>query len=188
LAGGQSTRFGTPKGLASLNGVPLITHVETRLRKQTVAPIAVNCEAASPYSGYGDTRISDLVKGELGPLSGIHVALFWARANGWPMVATAPIDTPFLPSNYLSKLAAAGAPSVAESDGRIQAVCGLWRADRAAELKRELLDGTRSVRDWITLVGAKVVEFDKTSPLESLLNVNTITDLKLAQSHMDTKE
>ncbi|MEM8920660.1 MAG: NTP transferase domain-containing protein, partial [Pseudomonadota bacterium] len=75
LAGGGSRRFGTPKGLALLNGRPLIARVQDRLKAQTDGPIAVNTGSPNIYVDAIDLIVEDQLTGGLGPLAGVHAAM-----------------------------------------------------------------------------------------------------------------
>ena len=73
LAGGQSSRFGSNKALALLQGKPLIKHAA-----DTLAAIFKNCllvtNTPEQYDFLNMPMIRDRYKG-LGPLAGIHAAL-----------------------------------------------------------------------------------------------------------------
>lgn len=182
LAGGESSRFGSDKGLAELRGKPLIAHVLSRLREQTDGQLAINCDPSSPYAAFCDEVIPDQVGQSAGPLAGIHAALVWAKQNGWRVVATVPIDTPFIPRDYLQRLNHTGASSVATSQNRIQPICGLWRSECADALKDQIDSGMRSVRDWISFEGAQEVKFDTRDTQNSFFNINTKEDLLIADA------
>lgn len=185
LAGGRSLRFGTDKGLAELGDHTLVEHVASRLRRQTRNHLAINCDPSSPYAKFFDDIVPDEISEDIGPLAGIHAALLWASRNGCSSVATAPIDTPFLPFNYLAQFGAAGASCVARSEERIHPICGLWRTNRANALAVHIRDGMRSVHDWINLEDAQIVSFNTASPDQSFLNINTLDDLALARTILE---
>ncbi|MEO9970748.1 MAG: molybdenum cofactor guanylyltransferase [Hyphomonadaceae bacterium] len=182
LAGGQSSRFGSDKGLADLRGKPLIAHVLSRLREQTHGQLAINCDASSPYAAFCDEVIPDQLGQGAGPLAGIHAALVWAKQNGWSIVATVPIDTPFIPQDYLQRLNHTGASSVATSQDGIQPVCGLWRSECADILKDQIDSGMRSVQDWIRFEGAREVKFETREGQSPFFNINTPEDLLIADA------
>jgi len=72
LAGGQSSRMGTDKGLLTLHGLPMIEHILRQL-----APLFQNIHVISHVSAYGKFGypiMPDLVAGK-GPLGGIATAL-----------------------------------------------------------------------------------------------------------------
>lgn len=73
LAGGESSRMGTDKGLLTLNGqtfAEILCGVLTPISGKNITIISSNPE----YDFLGFQRIEDLVKGK-GPVGGIHTAL-----------------------------------------------------------------------------------------------------------------
>ncbi|MBI1252140.1 MAG: NTP transferase domain-containing protein [Alphaproteobacteria bacterium] len=181
LAGGAARRFGSPKGLALLNGKPMIAHVVGRLRAQTRGPIAVVCDAEGRYGSFADAVLEDAVPGGQGPLAGLLAALRWADGLGATVVATAPIDAPFLPANLISALAQAGAPAIAAQDVRDHPVCGLWAVEAAPDLEAALTGGMRAVHAWTQMCAARRVAFDDAPP-HAFFNVNTQEDLARAEA------
>ena len=178
LAGGQSRRFGSPKGLVQFEGDQLIHRVIEGLKAQTSAPIVINAALDGPYAGLGYDIVPDPMAGHLGPLAGLLAAMTWAGEKGHDQVATAPVDTPFLPSDYLSTLASVGGPAVASSNGRRHPVCGLWPVGLGDRLRAFLERGDRAVWRWCDDCGAKAVEFQSDqNGRDPFFNINTREDL-----------
>lgn len=73
LAGGKSTRFGSDKARAELEGEPLIARVH-RLLKPIVSDITVVSAQFGEYDDLGLRTIADINPG-LGPLAGLQSAL-----------------------------------------------------------------------------------------------------------------
>jgi molybdopterin-guanine dinucleotide biosynthesis protein A len=73
LAGGRSSRMGTEKGLVSVGGNPMISHVIQTLEKLGVKSIKI-CANDERYEQFNYPVIKDLVKGK-GPIGGIYSAL-----------------------------------------------------------------------------------------------------------------
>ena len=119
LAGGDSRRFGSPKALARLHGKPL-----WRLAAERLAAVCDRVEVSA-----NDARVAGAVgatagvfadrRTGAGPLGGMHAA--WERALelGTKGVLVAAVDTPWVPTEALRRLAgewrAHGRPSVAAS-------------------------------------------------------------------------
>ena len=91
LAGGRSTRFGSDKALATLDGQALIDRVAEALAPQVDALIVVG------RSHPGMTCIPDRPAPDLGPLGGIAAALHHAETHGFAQVLTVPCDAPSCP-------------------------------------------------------------------------------------------
>jgi molybdopterin-guanine dinucleotide biosynthesis protein A len=102
LAGGASSRFGSPKSLAMLVGHPLIAHaihlldavgISARIAGDHPSP------APDPLASYAPI-IADEHPGR-GPLSGVHAALLISQAQ-WNIFI--PIDMPLIPPALLECL------------------------------------------------------------------------------------
>ncbi len=103
LAGGESSRYGSPKALARVGGVRIIERVAGALRVVTTDLVLLANEPAL----FDDLRLPtrrDLHPG-LGALGGIHTALAWAREAGRPGVLAVACDMPFPSSPLLRRLA-----------------------------------------------------------------------------------
>ena len=105
LAGGLATRMGQQdKGMLALHGQPLAQHVLQRLAPQ-VGPLAFNVnDHHQHYAGFGLPIWSDDLAGHCGPLAGLQSGL---RRAGTPYLLTVPCDSPLLPPDLASRLAAA---------------------------------------------------------------------------------
>ena len=185
LAGGLSRRMGGgDKALRPLAGQPVLGHVIDRLRPQ-VAALALNANGdATRFAGFGLPVVADDAADFAGPLAGILAAFDWA-AQTHPTasaVLTVPADTPFLPRDLAARLAAAGAPALARSGGRIHPVVGLWPLALRADLRRALrAEGLRKVEDWTARLAPSLVDFEA-APVDPFFNINTPDDLELAEA------
>ncbi len=165
LAGGRSTRFGSDKALANLDGRALIDRVVDAVAPQVDALVVVG------RTHPGLTCIPDRPAPDLGPLGGIAAALHHAAALGYAQILTVPCDAPFLPAELRRHLSAAGS-AVYLAD---LPVVGWWPADAHATLDAMLAGGgSRSVRAFADRIGALGVA----GPTE-IANVNTPDDLAL---------
>jgi molybdopterin-guanine dinucleotide biosynthesis protein A len=183
LAGGLSRRMGGgDKCLLPLAGRPVLAHVIERLRPQ-VAALALSANGdATRFAGFHLAVVADDAADFAGPLAGILAALDWARRlhPSAAAVLTVPADTPFLPRDLTARLAAAGAPALARSAGRVHPVVGLWPVGLREDLRHALrVDGLRKVEDWTARLAASVVDFD-TAPIDPFFNINTPEDLAQA--------
>ena len=147
IAGGASSRFGSDKAMAVIEGRSLLDHVRMALAPQVEA--LVLCGRLVP-----ELRcLSDRPGPGLGPLGGIAAALTDARARRFDAVVTVPIDVFPLPADLVERLDGA-APAVFDS----QYLIGCWPADLASQLDAHLAAGHRSMRSWIAQTGARRVE------------------------------
>lgn len=193
LAGGQGRRMGgIDKPLADLAGRPLIAHVAARLAPQ-VDHLAVNANGdPARFAFLGLAVVADRPGIGQGPLAGLATML--ARLDGagrTTHLATAPADTPFLPHDFVSRLAhaLAGAPAdaiaVASSSARLHPVAGLWPVSLSGDLDAFLAaGGKQSIMAFLD--GRTTVSVDFAAPPDGpdpFLNVNTPEELAAAVMH-----
>lgn len=104
IAGGASTRFGSPKAFARVGGERVIDRVANALRT-CVSPddivAIVNDEELAGHTGL--PHRPDAITG-MGALGGLHAALIWARERGHTGVIAVGCDMPFLSPGLLNEL------------------------------------------------------------------------------------
>jgi molybdopterin-guanine dinucleotide biosynthesis protein A len=160
LAGGQSSRFGSDKALALLDGKSLIEHA--------IAAMAAQADAVIVCGREGEDWVPDRPEPGLGPLGGICAALHAAAARDYAAVLIVPCDVPALPAG-LVQLLGPGPAHLTEMP-----VIGLWPASLAPQLDQWLAQSQdRSVRGWGKAVGAISVPIGYDIP-----NLNTPEDLR----------
>lgn len=182
LAGGLSRRMGGgDKALLPFGPSTVLSAVLARLGPQA-GPLAINANGdPGRLAPYGLPVLPDPVEGHPGPLAGILAAMLWARKLGAVAVLTVPGDAPFLPLDLVPRLARAGAPAIAASQGRPHPVAGLWPVALAEALHADLLRGTRKVGLFAHAQGARVVDLPvPPGGPDPFLNLNTPEDLVLA--------
>ena len=156
LAGGRSSRFGSDKALATLDGQTLLDHAMAALRPHCDLVIVV-----------GRGEVADWPRPDMGPLGGIAGALIHAANAGFDRVLTAPVDCVRLPDNLRALLEPA--PAFLET----QPVIGLCPATALNELRPMLEDGSDlAVKAYARRIGARAVHSDFVPP-----NVNSLADL-----------
>ncbi len=156
LAGGRSSRFGSDKALAVLDGRTLLDYALAALRPHCEAVIVV---------GRGD--IADWPRPDMGPLGGLAGALRHAAASGFDQVLTAPVDCVRLPADLRALLDPA--PAFLAT----QPVIGLWPVAALDELRAVLEDGRHlSVKAFARRIAARPVKSDFAPP-----NINSVADL-----------
>jgi molybdopterin-guanine dinucleotide biosynthesis protein A len=185
LAGGLSRRMGGgDKCLLPLGERPVLAHVIDRIRPQA-GTLALNANGdPKRFARFGLPVLADEMEDFAGPLAGILAALDWARREhpSAPAALTVPADTPFLPRDLVIRLAAAGAPAIARSQGRVHPVVGLWPLALAAGLRKVLREeGLHKVEDWTARIRPALVDFDEEST-DPFFNLNTPEDLARAEA------
>ncbi|PKB14748.1 molybdenum cofactor guanylyltransferase [Novosphingobium kunmingense] len=161
LAGGLSSRFGSDKALAALDGQTLLDRAVERLAVWCDSVVVVGREAASVPT------LPDWPRPGMGPLGGIAAALRHASDHGFAEVLTIGVDSPGLPDDLPERLAPAPA-YVAD-----QPVIALWPVN-AAEAVTAILegDGRHSMIALAERVGARAVRLPG-----GTANINTPGDL-----------
>jgi molybdopterin-guanine dinucleotide biosynthesis protein A len=174
LSGGQSSRFGSDKARALVDGTPLLLRVAGMLgdpRRTTV--VARSSEA---YQDLGLRTIDDRRPG-LGPLGGLEAALL-DRQAGWLLLAAC--DTLGVSPAWLDLLAGArsvGALAVAFRGQHWEPMPALYHTDLLAAVRSrlELDPRARSLAALLTAVGATVVPTPE--GWAAIRSINTRTDL-----------
>lgn len=162
LAGGKSTRFGSDKAAAFLDGRPLIEHVAESLDAEVDA--LVICGREWP----GMQSLSDRPIADMGPLGGLNAALHFARDNGFAYVWSAGCDVLPLPHFPESK----NPETAYYVDGHY--LFGLWPTSFAEALDRHLEQQSNySMRYWIETIGAHALP-----ATAAHANFNTPSDLE----------
>ena len=178
LAGGQGRRMGgVDKGLKLLRGRPMVAWVLERFAPQ-VDEVLINAnQNLDLYGRFGCRVIPDQIGGFAGPLAGLQRGLTEAAH---PLVATAPCDSPFLPSDLVPRLHAAlereGAQlAVARTFDQPHPVFCLCRRDLLPHLTGFLESGGRKIDTWYASLKVTEVAFDDQA--EAFRNINTPEEL-----------
>jgi molybdopterin-guanine dinucleotide biosynthesis protein A len=193
LAGGRGSRMGgIDKGLQNFHGVPLALHTLTRLQMSGgVGQIMISANRnLSTYASLGVPVWPDSQVDYPGPLAGF---LSGFEHCNTPYLLTVPCDTPLLPLDLPSRLAAAlateqadiamvAAPEVGRHGQmyvRAQPVFCLLRITLQESLLRFTQAGGRKIAAWTGLHKTAVVPFDAPgdNPL-AFFNANTLAELQ----------
>jgi molybdenum cofactor guanylyltransferase len=189
LAGGQSRRMGGgDKSLLELAGKPMLAHVIDRLRPQVGAMIINANGDPARFSAFGLPVVPDTIAGYVGPLAGVLAGMRWAVASvpdaKW--IVTAAGDAPLLPHELVSRLFSAvenrpSAVALAQSQGELHPVIGLWPVVLADDLEQQLAGGVRKVLHWTDRHGTVPVPFPMARAggleVDPFFNANTPREL-----------
>jgi molybdenum cofactor guanylyltransferase/molybdopterin-guanine dinucleotide biosynthesis protein MobB len=187
LAGGLSRRMGGgDKGLRELAGKPMLAHVLDRLRPQ-VGRLAINANGdPARFAAFGVPVVPDTIEGFVGPLAGVLAGMRWSAAHAprarW--IATAAGDAPLLPADLVARLMAAvgdNSIALAQSNGDLHPVIGLWPVALADDLEAQLRAGVRKVLAWTDRHGTTAVAFPPQrigdASVDPFFNANTPEEL-----------
>jgi molybdopterin-guanine dinucleotide biosynthesis protein A len=186
LAGGENRRMGgREKAFLTIGGVPILTHVANMLAAQC-HPVMISAGGdPARFAAFGLGVIADTEC--RGPLVGLTGALDWF-ADSHPDIThilSVPSDTPFLPNDLGTELAAALKPdsfaAFAVSDGRLHPVIGLWPLIARHGLHDVIARGALSFH--AAREGQKFARVEWiANPRDPFFNVNTPEDLMTAVS------
>ena len=183
---------GINKCLLKLSGKPLLSHVLERAQTQ-VGPIVINANGdPKQYSDFNLPVAEDVVGDFAGPLAGILTALDWASTHAprCKFVASFPGDSPFFPSDLVSKLykeiEGGSVMAYASSGDRHHPVFGLWPVASRSDLRDAILaNNIRKVDVWTSRHKLGVVNFP-TNDIDPFFNLNTKEDLSKAEIYLQT--
>ena len=178
LAGGRGLRMaGRDKGLINYQGRPLIEHSLKVLTPQVDEIVISANRNIERYREYGYPVIIDQQPDYSGPLAGVQAGLAHAKHH---LVVFTPCDTPRLSENYVTRLREAleqyGCLAVyVTAADQEHPTHVLLKRECAHTLTTYLNSGQRTVKNWLSLIEARQVDFSDI--LESLININLPTDL-----------
>jgi len=183
LAGGLGRRMGgVDKGLSLLDGEPLVEHIIRRLAPQ-VGRLIINAnQNHDTYAGFGYPVVGDRIEGHAGPLAGLEAGL---AACTTPYLLTVPCDSPFLPADLVSRLAACltahrASIAVARTGEQLHPVFSLIRSDELPELQAFIHAGGRRMEAWLRRLCWAPCPFDDCP--EAFANINTPDELRAHQA------
>jgi molybdenum cofactor guanylyltransferase len=185
LAGGRGERFGgVDKGLVELHGRALVAHVIARLQPQVDELLISANRNIALYGQFGARVVADETVDFSGPLAGMAAAL---TASSSPWVMVVPCDSPFIPTDLVTRLYA----TLVEADAVIASVrTGPGRQPVFAMLARHLLPdlarymnaGGRKIDQWYAL--HPWAEVDYGEECLDFANINTADELARAEARL----
>ncbi len=191
LAGGQARRMGGgDKGLLAIGDRTMLDHVIERLAPQ-VAELALNANGdETRFAEFGLPVLADPVAGRAGPLAGVLAGLDWAADREVANIVTAAADTPFLPTDLVTRLLDAAVDqgrqiALASTATGLHPTFGLWPVALRDDLRTALSEGVRKVVDWTDRHGVARAEFP-VGEFDPFFNVNTPEDLDRAQDFLES--
>jgi molybdenum cofactor guanylyltransferase len=176
LAGGKGSRMGgVDKGLQPLRGKPMAAWAIARFKPQ-VDEIVINAnQNLEIYAAFGYRVVSDQIGGFAGPLAGLHAGL---AAASYPLAATVPCDSPFLPADLVLRLKNSlqeNDLAVAKTGDQAHPVFVLLKTSLKRNLEGFLQGGGRKIDAWYASL--KVVEVPFDDEADAFRNINTLDEL-----------
>jgi molybdopterin-guanine dinucleotide biosynthesis protein A len=173
LSGGKSSRFGSDKARALLEGQPLIARQAAILRNLG-CPVTAVAEVADKYADISITTIADSEPG-LGPLGGLLAALSHA-APGWILVTSC--DLLELRAAWTAQLLSAISPAaraIAYRDDRWQPFPALYHTTLRDEVRSRI--ARRELSLWKLLDAVETVAPPLPKDWAAMRQANTPEDL-----------
>jgi molybdopterin-guanine dinucleotide biosynthesis protein A len=174
LAGGRSSRFGSDKALALVNGVPLVRRVAEQFEAAERAMLVA--DDAEKYRQLGFGTIPDSVAGR-GPLGGLLAACEHQHSEGWFWLSGC--DTLFTDADAPGRLMEAigeGVQVVAFRAEVWEPMPALYHTTILPRLRQQLAAGETAIWRLIDKVPHAPVSFASTKP--PILHINTPRDLE----------
>ena len=189
LAGGASSRFGTDKAVAELQGEAMVTRSAKLV--SSVTSIVKIVSPVEKLKSQEYATIPDRWPGE-GPLGGILTALSDAKQSAGTdaLALVVSCDMPFLTAEWLQFLAERAAETAAEavvpkSRHGWEPLCACWRVCAAELILPSFEAGTRKITEALNVLHVEVLDekdwkrFDTGGRL--FWNMNTAADYEEAR-------
>ncbi len=173
LAGGKSSRFGSDKARALLDGKPLILRVMEAVSPYA-ARVTVVAETAGKYDDLGLTTIADIEPGR-GPMGGLRTALLDNRDEDWLLLLSCDlvrIEPVWIESLLAARSSATAAALYAD---RWQPLVGVYHRSCLAEVEACMARRRRSIREMLDALDATRVAV--TNATAEAIQVNTPAEL-----------
>ena len=187
LAGGKSSRMGSPKALLEFDGEPLIVHLVRRLAPMFGEVIVV----AGPDQVLPDLPVT-LVRDEVayqGPVGGL---LYGLRAATGEFAFVTSCDSAFLCDAVISSLLSVtdGVDAVVPRwDGRVQPLLAVYRRSILPQIEAQIASGEFRASALLDKVRTRLVNEEALSALDpeglSFFNMNTPRDYHDALSRWE---
>lgn len=177
MAGGQSSRMGSDKGLILFQGKPMVNY-GIQLLSSFFNEVIISTNNPV-YSKFDKELIADRHKG-IGPLGGIY-SVMTSVINDYIFVLSC--DMPFVQRNTIETLLFNFKEyecSIARSNNRIQPLCAIYSRTLLAEIERRISDKNYKMYDLILSSNTRFVEFDDE---KEFMNINSKEDLNTLSNH-----
>ncbi len=177
LAGGASSRFGSPKHSATIDGCSLGRIALERLTKTCTSIASVGASLSAPIT---HEVIEDASTAERGPLAGVLAGLRWTAREGAGWLMVTPCDVPLLPPHVLTNMAAqtrnAAAPiGLLKTPDGPHPLCSVWSTSLIGQLEETLASHHPAIIQFMAERGRYAYDV---GDARQLINVNTPADLQ----------
>lgn len=184
IAGGASSRFGSPKALARVGGVRIIDRVARALTSVIGDDIITIINDPELARQVGLPHRPDAMPGA-GALAGVHAALLWAREHGRSGILAVGCDMPFVSSALLKELLAQSSEHdivIPASSGRrgVEPLCAYYGTACIAPIEEAITRGDARMIGFHDRVRVHRLPMDVVrsfgDPAILFMNLNTESD------------
>ena len=181
LAGGKSSRFGTNKAFAKLDGIYIIERVE-KVMCSLFRKLIIVADASEQYEYLGHEVFQDIIKGS-GPLGGILTALSVADTKAVFVVAC---DMPFINKNlvnYMCNLRRDRFDAVLPLiKGKPEPLFAIYSTGCLKLIKNTLSEGNFKIKAFLSFIKVRYVEEDEIRKFDpefnTVININRQIDIE----------
>lgn len=189
LAGGKSSRFGSDKARALVDGQPLIRRIADAVASHA-SRVTVVADAAGKFADLGLTTIADSVP-DRGPMGGLLTALLDHRnrsTSDWLLLLSC--DLLYMSSVWIDTLLAHRGPgvrAVAFRPDRWQPLLALYHATILPQIEACVTNGSLAMQPLLEAVSCVTAPLPLNWP--AILQANTPAELAqaVAQDHSHSK-
>lgn len=189
IAGGASSRFGSPKALARVGGIRIIDRAARALMSAARDDIVAIINDAELARQVPLPCRPDVLAGA-GALAGVHAALVWAREHGHDGVLAVGCDMPFVSARLLEELLAHASghdivlPASSGPRG-VEPLCAYYGTGCIVPIEDAVARGDARMIGFHEHVRVHVIPLDVVrslgDPAILFMNLNTETDRAAAE-------
>jgi molybdopterin-guanine dinucleotide biosynthesis protein A len=186
LAGGESTRFGSPKAFVPIGGEPLVVRTLRTLRDM-FSSVVISTNDPDPYFPLGARMIGDVLPSR-GPLAGIHAALMNCPADA---IFVCACDMPFIDPKIIALIcdrhrqSSGSDATIPVFEGAPQPLFGVYCKTTLGLLEQAVREDKVALKRFLAEVRTTYVgepDIRSLDPLgRTFMNINTPADLELLQ-------
>tara|TARA_R100000935_G_scaffold58450_1_gene95632 strand:- start:642 stop:1232 length:591 start_codon:yes stop_codon:yes gene_type:complete len=180
LAGGESRRMGTDKGLVNFKGMPMILHILKILDKLHLPTSIISSN--QEYLKFGKPVHKDVIP-DKGPLGGLYTALETSNSS---MVILLACDMPSINSEGIQSLLAlaeTGKITVATDAMQISPFFACYPTSLKKEVEKTILRNELKMLDFVLKQSYTLLDLRIGGNALVLQNLNTKEELLSAQIH-----
>jgi molybdopterin-guanine dinucleotide biosynthesis protein A len=189
LAGGNSVRMGENKAFIQIDGIPIITRIQS-LFKELSEEVIIVTNQKDLFKNFDSNTYTDLLP-DRGALGGLYTGIFF---SSYPYSFCVACDMPFLKRSlvqFLIRHTKDEDALVPRTRDGLQPLHAIYSKRCLDAIKKVMDQGKNKIIDFYDLVRVKIVEerdFLHLDTLrESFVNVNTPEDLLLIRKAKESK-